>query len=145
MPGDLLGLLPPAAGEVERPLHPAGEVWWRVRQQQRAGRLNGDGDMTTPSTTGIVIEAFAVRRHTPKGVWLAAARRTEEGDLVDRFVRKKAKRRWACHTQAQALRSFTKRKQAQRRLLRTQIERSSIAEAIARQELVRVTAKEGDE
>ena len=145
MPGDLLGLLRPSAGEVARPAAPAGEVWWRVRQQQRAGFLDADGGQASPSTTGIVIEAFAVRRHTPKGVWLVAARWTEDGELVDRFVLAKAKRRWACPTQAQVLRSFMKRKQSQRRLLRMQIERSKVAEELARRELVRVTAKEGDE
>lgn len=147
MLGDLLaGLMPAGAtGGVERVPAPAGvEVWWRVRQQQRVGLLSGDGGMSSPSTTHIVLQPFTVLRHTPKGVWLDAARWTEDG-WAPRFVLARTKRKFACATQAQALRSFAKRKQAQRRLLRMQIERSKVAEELAWRELVRVTAKEGDE
>lgn len=102
----------------------------------RARRRTANASITMPVVLGLAWPPSASRN---------PARWTEEGDLVDRFVLAKAKRRWACPTQAQALRSFMKRKQAQRRLLRVQIERSSLAEAIAKRELVRVTAKDGDE
>jgi hypothetical protein len=77
---------------------------------------------------------FLVRKHTPKGVWLAHAGWNSQ----DRFVLGTAHKQWALPTKKAALESFIKRKTREQRLLTSKIQVSMIAEKQAREALARI-------
>lgn len=63
----------------------------------------------------VLVMKFNVIKHTPKGVWI------EEHFEKKRFVLKDAKKKFACETEEEALKSFRARKQRQIKILKNRL------------------------
>ena len=73
-------------------------------------------EIVTSSIVVITLLEFDVIKHTPCGVWLSVYG-------TKKFVKTKARKRWACPTKKEAMESFLARKNKQKRLLEGQIDR----------------------
>ena len=91
----------------------AGAVWYRMTDFRTAPPYNEDGDATGRSTPNLRVEQFPVIRFTPKGAWLDVYG-------AERFVRREARKRFACPTLEEAKESLRARKKRQLSLLEAQ-------------------------
>lgn len=123
--GDTLHWVPhlsnTAAGPVTEPV-----LWYRYEDVQYAPRLDENENAMDSGMLSVELRSFAVAKTTPKGVWL----RQFGGD--DRFVRREARKRFACPTQKEALESFIARKERQQSILSAQLNRVTSALFIAK-------------
>jgi hypothetical protein len=99
------------------PLVVPGEYWYRfdtVRYSNSS--FNSDGDLVRVGSAHVEVELrrFRVLSHTPKGAWL-------ELHYGKRLVLTGSRKRYACPTIEEAAESFKARKQAQIRVLRSQL------------------------
>ncbi len=70
----------------------------------------------TSSKVIVTLKEFSVVKHTPCGVWLSVYGSRK-------FVKTKARKRWACPTKEEAMESFLARKSKQKRILSSQLDR----------------------
>lgn len=106
----------------------SGTFWYRIEDCRIAAPLNEFDEPMGSGRAEIREAEYRVVRETPKGVWLDLGL----GDL--RFVRRDARKRWACPTPEEALDSFRARKERQLRILRAQIDH--VESALGRAELL---------
>lgn len=92
-----------------------GAVWYRLDIVRYAGPVDEWGDVSGPGRTDIRKYEYPVIKNTPKGVWLAVY-----GDA--KFVLRDARKRYACPTIEEALKSFIARKKKQIAILSSRIE-----------------------
>jgi hypothetical protein len=95
------------------------EYWYRLEEQRYAAPLD---EFERPMGRGrlvVHVRKLKVVRHTPKGVWLAGLSWSE---ARPRFVRKDARRQFACPTLEGAKFSFRKRKERQASIFRARAE-----------------------
>lgn len=98
------------------------KCWYRYEDHPVAtGYFDEYGDYRPSEYKGAAIHlrAFMVTKETPCGVWLA----DEGGVLMDRWVSKTSRKRYAFPTKEEAWESFIARKTKQRRLLFAQLQR----------------------
>lgn len=107
-----------------------GDIWYRFENHLESAGVDEWDNPLGPPQVRVNIRKFVVEKETPKGVWLQAA-------FFRRFVLRGARKRYACPTLEEALESFKARKQAQLRILNTQIGRVELALYHAEQELDR--------
>lgn len=103
-------------------------LWYRIEDYRTAAPLNERDEPSGPGSSEVRVVELVVTRETPKGVWLDY--RIVPG-FPRRFVRRNARKRWACPTMKEALASFRARKERQLRLLRAQIDHIECALAKA--------------
>lgn len=97
--------------------------WYRFEDVQYASLVD---EFDNPVGTGrldVVMRQYKVIKLTPKGVWLCEV----IGDFMSpdqRFVRRTARKRFACPTIEEATESFIARKQRQAKILTSQARRA---------------------
>jgi len=90
--------------------------WYRYEDVQFAAMCDEFGHSEGPGTMQLMCHEYRVLKETPCGVWL---------DLFQkRFVKRNAKKRFACPTKEEALKSFKRRKEVQIRILQAQLDRA---------------------
>lgn len=89
-------------------------VWYRVVDGRTASSLDEWERPCGDSRAYVYTHEHPVIRETPKGVWL---------DVYgsERFVRRDARKRWACPTKEEAIESFRARKARQAKILRAKL------------------------
>jgi hypothetical protein len=92
--------------------NPQGECWYRYEEVRYAPSLNEYDEPCGSSRTELQMRHFFVKKHTPKGVWLAYS----PDGAPFRFVLKDSRKRFACPTKKEALESYLARKRAQIRI-----------------------------
>jgi hypothetical protein len=97
------------------PLAVPREYWYRFDTVHYSS-FDSDGDLVSVGCARVEVELrrFPVLSHTPKGAWL-------ELGCDKRFVLTNSRKRYACPTIEEAVESFKARKQAQIRILRSQL------------------------
>ena len=78
-------------------------------------------------TVDVVYERFRVIRHTPKGVWLAGTYDWLGNQQEERFILRRARKRWACPTKEEARESLIARTQRRAKILDSQLKAARAA------------------
>lgn len=73
------------------------------------------------STLRLKIDRYHIKRKTPCGVWI------DTGYSSEKFILTKARKKWACPTEEEAIESFKFRKRRQVKILKAQLERAQQA------------------
>jgi hypothetical protein len=98
-----------------RPIYErTGEVWYRMTSHVVSAGVDEWDNPVGPGHVEVYVHEHDVIKHTPKGVWLNAY-----GEK--KFVRRDARKRFACPTKEEALESFVARKKRQIGILSAQL------------------------
>ncbi len=88
-----------------------GDTWYRYQEVYYSGPVNDYGDpIPNSSTVEVHLVKFAVKRITPKGVWVAEHVPMEYDPLYDKLVIHSWRKKYAHATEAEALKAFKARK-----------------------------------
>jgi len=108
------------------------DVLYRYHDTLCAPYLDEFDNPDGPSRVVVSLETYEILRKTPKGAWVQCFGK-------DKFVLLAAKKRFACPTKEEALKSFVARKSTQRRILSDKI---LVAESAIR-EAKKIAEEEG--
>lgn len=110
------------------------EVWYRFDDIYYSRGLDEYDEPRPGYDARCVMTRFSVVRHTPKGAWIV--------DITGRrrWVKRDARKRYACPTMEEAMESFQARKRRQVSILCAQIVRVEAALAAARREYPELTS-----
>ena len=89
------------------------DTWYRYEDFRYAPHLNEFDEPVGPGRASIRLLQFEVLKHTPCGVWIDR--------YPKRWVKKDARKRFACPTKEEAMESFIARKNRQRKILKAQV------------------------
>lgn len=104
-----------------------GTYWFRARGEVQTRSYDPYDERffnITPRIT-VRMDAFEVLRTTPKGVWLDVPT-AWHADERRRFVRREARKRWACPTRAEAIESLRARNSRRRTILSNQLKHAEL-------------------
>jgi hypothetical protein len=104
------------------------DVWYRVEAQLVSAGVDEFDNPLGPSQVRICVRKYPVVKTTPKGVWLDVY-----GDK--RFVRREARKRFACPTEQEAHLSFIARAERRCRILEAQTATTRRGIALAKRAL----------
>lgn len=93
------------------------EYWYRYEDVMYAAPVDEYGYSTGAGRLSVELHKYAVVKHTPCGVWLD----------IGRFVKKDARKRFACPTKEAARESFIARKERQAAIHQARANRASNA------------------
>lgn len=102
--------------------HPYGQpplqshVLWRCELKQYSVVVDAERDLYGVSDPVLEMQWFRIVARTPCGAWI-----TWGFGGKDKFVRLTARKRWACETEDEALRSFVARSKRYRAVLRARL------------------------
>ncbi len=102
--------------------------WYRYQERVFANFPDDFESSRWPSTVRLQLQEFEVAKVTPKGV------RLENG----RFVLLEARKRFACPTKEEALKSYVARKRRQQGILNSQLYQVARGIALAEKEMIKV-------
>lgn len=111
----------------------APELWHRYDDRSYAPSLDEFDNPVGRSVLRIVHTTYPVLKHTPKGVWL------DLGFGGKRLVLHTSRKRFACSTKEEALRSLIERKKRQASIYRARAESAQTALFLAVEKLGRMT------
>lgn len=124
--GDTLHWVPHIINTAAEPM-----LWYRYEDVQWAPPFDENENAMGSGSLSVELRSFTVAKTTSKGVWL------HQYGGSDRFVRREARKRFACPTQQEALESFIARKERQQSILTAQLNRATSALFIAKNRLGR--------
>ena len=97
------------------------EYWYRYEDHLTAPPLDEWDNVCGPAQVHVTELKFKVLKYTPQGVWVHVPFQGKK------WVKREARKRFACPTREEALESFEARKNAQIRILETRIHYARIA------------------
>jgi hypothetical protein len=92
------------------------QYWYRYEDVQFASMCDEFGHSEGPGTMQLMCHEYRVLKETECGVWIDM--------FPKRFVKRHAKKHFACPTKEEALKSFKRRKEVQINILKTQLDRA---------------------
>lgn len=101
------------------------EKWYRYEDRVYAVIIDADAELYGVSDPRLELREFTVIKETPAGAWL------QEAWGGKRWVKREARKRFACPTKIEALESFIARKERQRAIYAAKARRARIAMGIA--------------
>jgi hypothetical protein len=101
------------------------EVYYRYENHNVSLEVDPETGESHGHGVHVTLDEYLVLRHTPKGVWL------DMGQMVGRFVRYDARKKFAHPTREEALSSFQERKRRQIKILSGRLRDARAALTIA--------------
>lgn len=97
------------------------DVLWRVEDRRYAACIDPDGDVWGSTPLQAEARWYHIRKRTPKGAWIG-----------DRFILLTARKKFACETLEEAMKSFLARKTRQASIYRHRLKDAEQAMHIAK-------------